>query len=277
MQMKKDAPIGIFDSGVGGLTVAKRIMELMPNEQIVYFGDTARAPYGIHTNERIVKQSKQILRFLTEKGVKCAVIACNTICAAGYDELAASFEPPLYSIIAPAAEECVETLRSEGLSKVGVIATEATVKSGAYEREIKKLYPGAKVYQVPCPELVVIAEAGEADGERGKAQIEIYLKELKEAGIDAIILGCTHFPLFTRHIVNYLGNGVKIIDPANAAAQKVKKELLEMQLSVNINNKPAHDFNASGDIVIFNEIAGNILQGVYNELVNTQKVDIEKY
>jgi len=275
---KTNNPIGIFDSGVGGLTVAKKVIEYLPNEEILYFGDNARAPYGIHTNERITQQSKQILRFLEEKDVKCAIIACNTICAAGYDELAAVFGAPLYSIITPAAKACAELMdQNASLKKIGIIATNATVNSGIYEREIKKLRPDAIVLQQACPELTVLAEAGLADREEGRRQIEEYLQGFKKEGIDILVFGCTHYPLFRRHVPGILGESVVLVDPADAAVLMVKETLGYGADEAELAAKPKHKFYTSGDVDKFEEIARIVLDSGAKEALNVCQIDIEEY
>ncbi|MCL2702208.1 MAG: glutamate racemase [Defluviitaleaceae bacterium] len=271
MPADRNAPIGIFDSGVGGLTVARRVMLDMPEERIVYFGDTARAPYGIRTKERITAQSMQIMRFLETHGLKMAIIACNTICVSSYYELTGAFDVPIMEIVSPAAADCVNG--SPPAVKVGVIATAATVKSEGYRIEIHKLNPRAEVLQKACPDLVTLAERGLAESAAGALQCEIYLRSFKEARIDTLVLGCTHFPLFYGHIAAYMGGNVRLIDPAAASGAKVKKELAEAGLAAERRDKPEHAFYISGDPGTFEQIARNIL----GKPVRPEKINICKY
>ena len=252
--------IGIFDSGVGGLTVVKHIMQTKPGESIVYFGDTARAPYGVLSNEQITAQSKQIMRFLVGFKPETVIIACNTICAACYDDLAGAFDVPVVEIITPTAQSCVSL---PNVKKIGVIATDFTVRNNVYYDKIKQLNGDLEVYQQACPDLTTIAERGLADSDEGRTAIRGYLKDLKDKGIDSLILGCTHYPLFTKHIVEYLGKKVRLVSSAeiniNKTGQGVKPQIL--------------DFYISGDPRLFKITANNLL-GVEIEPI---QIDIEKY
>ena len=263
------SPIGIFDSGVGGLTVANRVMQEMPQERIVYFGDTARAPYGIHTKERITAQTMQIMRFLWEKRPKIVIIACNTICVSSYYELVEEFNVPILEIVSPAAADCV----TGGSTKVGVIATNATCKSEGYRIEIHKRNHRVAVFHKPCPDLVTLAERGLSGSAAGALQCELYLRSLKAEGIDSLILGCTHFPLFREHIAAYLGEKVRLVDPAVAATDVAKTGLIESGLINSSTEPPKHEFYVSGDPAAF-EAIGKTLLGIS---VKAEQVDIEKY
>jgi glutamate racemase len=249
-------PIGIFDSGVGGLTVARRVMEDLPNESIIYFGDTARAPYGVLPTEKITEYSMEIMRFLMEKRMKMVIIACNTICVSCYYELAGAFDIPMFEIVSPAADACVDGVPREGM-KIGVIATEATVRSGAYMIELLKRHPYLAVYQKACPELVLLAERGFHRSDAARQQCDEYLKELKEEGIERLILGCTHFPLYYDIISELLAPGVRLIDPAVASAAKVKALIKEAGLEN--PGPPVHEFYITGETDAFEEVARNIL------------------
>lgn len=270
MNVDRNAPIGIFDSGVGGLTVARQVMRELPGERIVYFGDTARAPYGVHSTDRITAQTMQIMRFLSEKRLKMAIIACNTICVSSYYEIQGAFSLPVLEILSPAATECV--ILQPPAALVGVIATDATCKSEGYRVEIQKRNPNITVLHKPCPQLVVLAEQGLSASAAAARQCEIYLADFKACGIDTLILGCTHFPMFREHIAAYLGAGVRLIDPATATAAKLRAALNEAGLCAD-HKDPAHEFYISGDVPTFEHI-GKELLGVD---VLAERVDIERY
>ena len=211
-------PIGIFDSGVGGLTVVKEVIRELPFEETVYFGDTARVPYGSKSKETVTKFSSQIIRFLKSKNVKAVIIACNTVSSNSFEELREEFPNlPIIEVVGPGAESCIKATKN---NIVGVIGTEATIKSGAYEKRIKALDPKIKVYSKACPLFVPLAEEGWTNNEVAKQTANIYLKELIETGMDCILLGCTHYPLLKACIGETVGKEVKIIDPAAATAKK---------------------------------------------------------
>lgn len=215
-------PIGIFDSGVGGLTVVKQVVKALPNEDIIYFGDTARVPYGSKSKETVTKFSSQIIRFLLSKKVKSVVIACNTVSSNCFEELTNQFSLPIIEVVSSGVESCVEQSKNK---IVGVIGTEATVKSGAYEKKIIDYDSDFKVFSKACPLFVPIAEEGWADTEVARLTAEIYLKPLVRKGIDSIILGCTHYPILKKCIGGVVGENIKIIDPAYATAIKTRDYL----------------------------------------------------
>jgi len=262
MESNKNKPIAIFDSGVGGLTVLRRAMKVLPDEAFIYFGDTARAPYGIHTKERILSQSREIMRFLSQFDFKLVMIACNTISALCYTQLSAEFKVPMLEIITPAADYCAESVvkATGNLGKIGVIATEATVRSGVFTHEVTKRVPMASVTELPCPELVVLAEAGLCETSAAAAECEKSLAPLKALNISHLVLGCTHFPLFKKHIDDVLGSQMQIIDPARAAAQRIYSILKESNsLAEAGDTGKGHRFYITGDTKRFDSIAGIVL------------------
>lgn len=224
------APIGIFDSGIGGLTVVKSVMEQLPNENIIYFGDTARVPYGIKSMETVKNYALQITHFLLSKNVKMIVIACNTVAASAAKEIKLLCgKVPVFGVIEAGSKMAVEAQGSHNL--IGVIGTLATINSGAYEKTIKKLKPDAAVFSKPCPMLVPLAEEGWVDNEVAKKTVEIYLKDFNEKNIDSLILGCTHYPLFRDTIAGTLKDkSVEIIDSADSIASITKTYLSEHKL-----------------------------------------------
>lgn len=263
-------PIGIFDSGVGGLTVVKQVIKVLPNEETIYFGDTARVPYGSKTKETVTKFSSQIIRFLKTKNVKAIIIACNTVSSNCYDELKAEFSDiPIIEVVTPGVESCISTTKNK---RVGLIATLATVNSGAYEKKIKAINSEIEVYSKACPLFVPLAEEGWTDNEVAKLTVKKYLQELIDRDIDTIILGCTHYPLLKNCIAQIVGEGVTIVDPAKATAIKMKQYLEKNDmLNEGVQNK--HTFFESDNDIKFEDICELVLKKHYKAVT----VDIEKY
>ena len=192
MKNKKMAPIGVFDSGVGGLTVAREISRQLPYENIVYFGDTARVPYGSKSQNTIIRFSEQIIRFLRTKQVKAIVIACNTASALALDAVKDEFDLPIIGVVIPGARAAVEATTN---GKVGVVGTEATVQSGMYTKVIQGMNPKIEVIEKACPLFVPLVEEGFKEHIVTREIIEYYLESMRNTDIDAMILGCTHYPL----------------------------------------------------------------------------------
>ncbi len=242
-------PIGIFDSGVGGLTVYKEIRSLLPREDVVYLGDTARVPYGTKS-ERVVKRyALEATLFLLSKGVKCIVIACNTASSLALPDLSRIIPVPFLGVISPGAREAVRLSRS---GRIGVIGTEATVSSRAYEREIKLLRSDAQVFQVACPLFVFLAEEGHINNGITRMAAEMYLSPLKGV-IDTLILGCTHYPLLGRVIKSVLP-GVNIVDSATSVARSLEEELKTKGL-LNEKGTGSTTFYVTDDPFRFSKVA----------------------
>jgi glutamate racemase len=220
-------PIGVFDSGIGGLTVLKALVHLMPDEDFIYLGDTARLPYGTKSAEVIVRYSKENTEFLLAKGIKMLVVACNTSSAVALDEIARDTIVPVVGVIEPGARAAVRASRN---GKIGVIGTEATIASGAYTRAIQQLRPRAEIYTRACPLLVPLVEEGWTDNEIAGRTVAYYLESLKASGIDALLLGCTHYPLLHGLFERVLGSGVRIVDSATATAAAVRERLSALGL-----------------------------------------------
>jgi len=214
------APIGVFDSGIGGLTVLKEIMAALPDEGTIYLGDTARVPYGIRSRETVQRYSFECARFLLSKGIKLLVIACNTVSAVALKEIARMSQVPVIGVIEPGARAALKVSKT---GKVGVIGTEATIKSRAYERAVRRLGGRHKIQGLACPLFVPLAEEGWFDNEVARLTAERYLGGLK--GIDTLLLGCTHYPLLKPSIGKALGPGVALIDSAVETARETKKLL----------------------------------------------------
>ncbi|HLH75795.1 MAG TPA: glutamate racemase [Candidatus Binataceae bacterium] len=214
--------IGVFDSGIGGLTVLKALSVVLPNEDFIYLGDTARAPYGTKSNEVISRYSRENTEFLLAKGIKLLVIACNTASAVALESIAAQTTIPVVGVLEPGARAATKASRT---GKIGVIGTEATIASGAYTRLIRQLRPHAELYTRACPLLVPLAEEGWTDNEVAELTVRHYLGSLKASGIDTLLLGCTHYPLLREVIAHALGPEIKLVDSAAATAAAVRELL----------------------------------------------------
>lgn len=235
--MSKNSPIGIFDSGLGGLTVVKQIIHLLPHENIVYLGDTARVPYGPRSPETIKKFSEENTEFLLSKKVKCIVIACNTSSAVAADYLKKKFKNvPIFEVINPAAKEAA----SKG-NKIGIIGTRATILSNAYEKDIKKYSKTAKVISLSCPLFVPFIEEGEINSVGLKEVARGYLSKLKINKIDVLVMGCTHYPIIENVIAKAVDNHVKIIDPGKSIAIEVLNFLTSGKM---LNNQKTQGKNS---------------------------------
>ena len=229
MQDLKNAPIGIFDSGIGGLTVAKAVIEALPNEDIIYFGDTARVPYGIKSEETVRTYALEITNFLLKRGVKMILIACNTVSASAKEEIIqAAGDIPVLDVITAGTKNAVSLPNHR---HVGVIGTLATVNSKAYAKSIHAYDPTIKVTQQACPILVPLAEEGWIDNEVAIQTLHHYLDDFNDSGIQSLILGCTHYPLFKDVIPKVLQDKtIEIIDSAESIAESAKSKLEELHL-----------------------------------------------
>ncbi|MBF0459487.1 MAG: glutamate racemase [Nitrospirae bacterium] len=217
-----DKPIGIFDSGVGGLTVLKEIHARLPAESTIYMGDTARVPYGIRSAETVIKYSLENSSFLVEKGIKLLIIACNTASAVSLDIIRTAFKIPVMGVIEPGAKAAAQATQN---GRVGVIGTEATIKSGAYGRTIRRIDPRIVVIERSCPLFVPLVEEGWLDDEVVELVARRYLTAMKLSNIDTLVLGCTHYPLLKNVIKRVMGDDVVLIDSAIEKAKNVSKIL----------------------------------------------------
>jgi glutamate racemase len=221
-------PIGVFDSGIGGLTVLRALTESLPGEDFIYLGDTARLPYGTKSNEVILRYSRENSEFLLAKGIKMLVVACNTSSAVALVEISRRTVIPVIGVIEPGATAAVKVTRN---GKIGVIGTEATIASGAYTRAIQALRPRAEIYTRACPLLVPLVEEGWIGNDIAQRTVAFYLESLKQSGIDTLLLGCTHYPLLRGLFERVLGAGVTIVDSAGATAAVVRKRLMQLRLA----------------------------------------------
>ncbi len=263
-------PIGIFDSGVGGLTVVKQVMKVMPHENIVYFGDTARVPYGTKSKDTVTKFSLQIIRFLQTKNVKAIIVACNTASSNSLEEMRKAFDLPIFGVVVPGVEAA---LRATKNGKVGIIGTAATVRSHAYEEMIQKKNPEIQVFSKACPLFVPLAEEGWTDNEVSSFAAKRYLTELVEKGIDSLVLGCTHYPLLKRCIGTTVGDAIKLVDPAKATAQQVMAFLAQQDQRNESETYGTRNFYLSDRTDMF----GFLCQKALKQPYEAEIIDIEKY
>ena len=271
MEEKKHAPVGVFDSGVGGLTVAREIMRQLPGENVVYFGDTARVPYGSKSKNNIIRYSRQIIRFLRTKDVKAIVIACNTASALALETVQQETDIPVIGVIEPGARAAVRETRN---GCIGVAGTEATIRSETYTKVIKRLRPDAQVIGKACPLFVPLVEEGFAKHHITEEVIDIYLSQMKETDIDTMILGCTHYPLLRSRIIRYFGEKVHIVNPAYETAMDLKAVLEEKGLLNDSEKTGEYSFYVSDAAEKFTEFAGSILP---YDVAATRQINIEEY
>lgn len=249
-------PIGVFDSGIGGLTVVKALMDELPSESIVYFGDTARVPYGTKSKPTIVKFSLENVEFLLRFDVKCIVVACNTSSSWALPTLRKYFKVPIIGVIRPGALAAVRYTRNQ---RVGVIGTRATINSKAYETAIKRVNPRVKVFSVSCPLFVPLVEEGLLNGSICHDIAQRYLKPLKRQRVDTMILGCTHYPLLTKTIKKVMGPQVTMVDSANQTVNEVRGVLMGIDALSNGNPKPRYRFFVTDEPSHFDNIRNRFL------------------
>ncbi len=273
MECKKRAPVGVFDSGVGGLTVVREIIRQLPTENIVYFGDTARVPYGSKSRKTIIRFSEQIIRFLKTKQVKAIVIACNTASALALDAVRDEFDVPILGVVVPGARAAVAATQNQ---KIGVVGTDATVRSGVYTRVIQRMNPQIQVIEKACPLFVPLVEEGFKEHVVTQEIIEYYLESLRATEIDAMILGCTHYPLLRSRIRDYMGEDIRIVNPAYETAMDLK-ELLKAQGMENDGTDASdsmYEFYVSDTAEKFRQFANTVMPF---DVPETNVVNIEEF
>lgn len=254
--MSSKAPIGVFDSGIGGITVVKELISRLPNEKIIYYGDTARVPYGNKSANTIVTYSRQIAHFLMEQGVKAIVIACNTASAIALEVLRRELPVPIIGVVMPGARAAAQSTHNK---KIGVIATRATINSCIYEAYLQKTNPDIEVYKQACPLFVPLVEEGWINDDITRQIIHRYLDSLLAKGIDSLVLGCTHYPLLAETIGEVVGSGVTLVNPAYECAKDFRLVLEENELLNDISTQPIHEFFVSDGPVPFAKFANSIL------------------
>ncbi|HEY6088201.1 MAG TPA: glutamate racemase [Gemmatimonadaceae bacterium] len=240
--MSSSAPIGVFDSGMGGLTVVREMISQLPHESIIYFGDTARVPYGPKSPDTVLRYSREIAAYLKGEGIKALVVACNTATAHALPALREEFNMPIVGVIEPGARAAVAATRTK---RVGVIGTAGTIKSGAYDKEIRKLLPDVHVTAQACALFVPLVEEGWTDSEPTRAIARNYLAPLVSADVDTLVLGCTHYPLMKTVIGNVVGRQVRLIDSAHETARETAQILAANGLENTSPNQARYRFISS--------------------------------
>jgi len=250
------SPIGIFDSGIGGLTVLSEIKRILPNENFVYLGDTARVPYGTKSSKTVITYSQMNSKFLVSRGIKLLVVACNTASAVALPSLRWDLEIPIIGVIDPGARKAVQTTKT---GKICVIGTPSTIKSDAYKKAIENISPVIEVISKSCPLFVPLAEEGWTEGEIAELVAKSYLEPLKKSGMDVLILGCTHYPLLKTIIQKVVGDNVTLIDSAEETAIEIKR-ILGDKKSLNGNSSLTQkEFYLTDVSETFINIAGRFL------------------
>lgn len=244
--------IGLLDSGVGGLTVAREVMRQLPRERIVYFGDTANCPYGPRPAREVRQFTYDIVRFLSRFSLKALVIACNTATAVALEEAQHWVSVPVIGVIHPGVRAAIKATKT---GRIGVIGTEGTIKSGAYERSLKQLKSDLSVASLACPTFVPLVESGRADAPDVLPHVEEVLAPLNSHRLDTLILGCTHYPLLQTHIARAMGNGVTLISSAEETARELSAILHYRGLLRTEDGEPKHQFFTSGSPDVFRQIA----------------------
>lgn len=273
-EILRDAPVGVFDSGVGGLTVAREIMRQIPNEKIIYFGDTARVPYGSKSKETITKFSRQIVHFLQEQRVKAIVVACNTASAYALDEIEKEIDIPIIGVVKPGAKVAAETTRN---GRIGVIGTEGTIGSHIYATYINEINPDITVLGKACPLFVPLVEEGLWQDPVTNEIAARYLKELIDSDIDTLILGCTHYPMLRSTVGKIMGEKVTLVNPAYETAIELKELLTAENLLSEKKQEPessGYRFYVSDMADKFQTFASSILK--YG-ILSAEKISIENY
>lgn len=278
MKPDKDAPIGVFDSGVGGLTVVKEIMEGLPNEKIVYFGDTARVPYGSKSKETVLKYSRQIVRFLITKNVKAIVVACNTASALALDTIEKEIDIPIIGVVKPGA---LMAYRTTVKGRIGIIATESTIRSRLYPELIHEYDKNLMVYGKACPLFVPLVEEGWTSDPVTKEIAGRYLSFFSGTDIDTLIMGCTHYPLLEPLLNEMLGDKIRLINPAFETARSLDTLLDELELknpasywNTTDHTENQYKFYTSDAVERFAAFANRILPG---DSFDAGLVQIEDY
>ena len=255
--MTDNRPIGVFDSGIGGLTVLREIWNAVPGESTIYFGDNSRAPSGTKSRSTVIRYSLQNMKFLESKDVKMIVIACNTASAYAYEELKKRANVPVVEVVTPGADKACRATKN---GKIGIIATKGTISTGVYKQAVERRaeelgLKDIEIFEKACPLFVSLAEEGWWDTEVTRLTAEEYLKPLKEAGVDTLVMACTHYPLLSKVIGEVMGEGVTLVNTGEATAQVVK-ELLESESG---STEPVREFYTSDEPDLFEKVAAPFL------------------
>jgi glutamate racemase len=267
--MSDDRPIGVFDSGIGGLTVVSELLRRMPNERITYFGDTARVPYGPKSPATVLRYSEEAASYLLALDVKVIVIACNTATAHAGARLSATLPVPVVGVIEPGARAAVQATRT---ARVGVIGTAGTIRSGAYDLAVRRRLPDARVYAQPCPLFVPLVEEGWRTHGAARLIAQEYLEPLHDMDVDVLILGCTHYPLMRDLIGEIMGPAVKLVDSAAETAMEVAALLETHDIQRHESSPPSHHFAASDAPLRFRDVGRTFIGDV---IAAVEHVDLE--
>lgn len=273
MNQNRQAPIGVFDSGVGGLTVAREIMRNLPSERIVYFGDTARVPYGSKSKEMVLKFSRQIVRFLQLQDVKAIVVACNTASALALEEIKKEIDIPIIGVVEPGAKVAASVTKNK---KIGLIGTKGTVHSKLYPEIIHRYDKEIQVFGQPCPLFVPLVEEGWLKDDVTVEVARRYVTPLLEQGIDTLILGCTHYPLLRSLIQKLVGDSVTLVNPAYETAKELERLLKSKGLDnlQDVQEEFPYRFYVSDAAEQFQDFANSILP---YDVKMTKQINIEEY
>lgn len=266
-------PIGVFDSGLGGLTAVKELIKVLPNEDIIYFGDTGRVPYGNRSQRTIIKYANEDISFLNSLDVKMIIVACGTVSSL-IGKLENNLIIPFLGVIEPTAKAAINSTKN---GKIGVIGTTATIKSKSYQKALQKLDPGVQIFEQDCPLFAPLVENGfiEKDNQATRLIAEKYLKSIKDANVDTLILGCTHYPIISEVIASIVGTNVKLINSGKETANLACDILEGLNLKSNRKSLGSHSFYVSDDVCGFAKSAGLFLGKDLNEKVNL--VDMDAY
>ena len=254
--MSDPRPLGIFDSGVGGLTVVRAVIDLLPHEPVIYFGDTARSPYGPRSLTEIRSFAREIAAYLLSRDVKMLVVACNSIEVAAIRDLTEEANVPVMGVIEPGVRAALRATRN---GRVGVIGTEATIATGEYERALREADGGVELFSRACPAFVPHVERGDTTSDELLAVAREYLAPLRESGVDTLILGCTHYPLLSGLISHVMGPDVVLVSSAEEAARDLYGVLLREGSLADEGGPPGHEFLCSGDAESFKELGARFL------------------
>lgn len=271
---ENEKAIGVFDSGVGGLTVFRELMKQMPNERLIYFGDTARVPYGSKSKETVTKYSRQIIRFLKTQNVKAIVVACNTASAMALDDIENDIDIPIIGVVKPGARAAAAATRN---GKIGLIGTEATIAAGVYEKYLQEIDPEVKIIGKACPLFVPLVEEGLLEDPVTANIAERYLAGLIDSGIDTLIMGCTHYPMIKDTLARIMGPSVTLVNPAFETAMGCRDMLGKQELLNNESiglEEAAYKFFVSDAADKFKTIANMILP---MGILGAKKISIEDY
>jgi len=269
MADKRDLAIAVFDSGVGGLTIVKELLNVLPKESVIYLGDTARVPYGAKSEETVTRFTEEAISFLEDKGIKVLLIACNTSSSVALPSLDDNYDFEILGVVDAGVEEAAKVSR---IKRVGVIGTEATINSGVYEKRLRELDPNIEVFSKSCPLFVPLVEEGWIDEPESYKIAAKYLRSLKDEKIDTLILGCTHYP-FMKKVIQYgIGEHVALIDSAKAFVRKVRKILLESD-ALSIKEEREYKFYVTDEPSKFKNFSELFLG---NNIGSIKKIDLKE-